>query len=337
VVSVLDKKDVLVIVVALIGAFALIFQPIIYNIYESSQSHPKVEAYVQCDSTSRSIQDGNWYQLDFKVKNVGEQTAVLRSVQIEVINYSVDYNPLLKRGLSSTKEENNKISYQIKNFGWGQASNVSITGTNVYEVIFFSQPNSEFINSSNKRFYEESELTKKLGIKFNETLWIGNISAGDSVDIQHGLADDVAIHSINDSNLDALFNNNFTDYSFYDRIDYHDFDGNKKTKYVAYAISELNGSFYGPNLGGESMGLLSSTANYNGKLFSNKNCPYVVKMPISHELEPNEADRFLLNLNADKTAEFDVNIYLIYDGERKFVCDEKLSFFKYNGNIATND
>jgi len=324
----LKTEHVITIIVCIIGAIALILAPIIYDIYKSSESKPNIETYLEFNKKSSDN------ILDFKVKNVGEQTAILRSVEIEVLNYSVDNNPILKRGLSNTNVENNKISYLLKNFGYGPALNVSITGTNVYEIDFYSPLLAESSNLPNDRFYEESKITKKLGIKFNKTLWIGDIPAGNSVEIQHSLADNISIYSMNDSILDFLFSDNFTDYSFFDRIEYYDLNGEKRTKYIAYAISEVNGSFYGPDLGGEAGGVLNVNQNYVGILSTNNDCPYIVKIPISHELKPNEVDRFSMTLDSDKTSNFDVKVYLIYDDEKKYIQDGQLSFFKENGDIT---
>ena len=321
----MKTEHVITIIVCIIGAIAIILAPIIYDIYKSSESKPNIETYLEFEG----ISFGNI--LDFKVKNVGEQTALLRSVEIEVLNYSVDYSSNIQRGLSNTEVENNKISYLLKNNGWGPALNVSITGTNFYEISFYS-PQSELINLPNNRFYEESKITKKLGIKFNETVWIGEIPPGNSVEIQHNLTDNISIYSMNNSILDFLFSNNFTDYSFFDRIEYYDLNGEKRTKYIAYAISEVNGSFYGPCLGGGGGALLNVSQNYDGLLTTKKDYPYIVKIPISHELKPNDVDRFSLTLDSDKTAKFDIKVYLIYDEKKEYIQGGQLSFYKINGN-----
>jgi hypothetical protein len=315
----LKTEHVITIIVCIIGATALILGPIIFDIYKSSVSKPNIETYLEFNT----ISSGNI--LDFKVKNVGQETTILRSVEIEVLNYSVDNNPILKRGLSNTEVENDRISYLLKNFGWGPALNVSITGTNVYEIDFFSQPQSDPINH---RFYEKSKITEKLGIKFNEPLWTGDINAGNSVEIQHNLIDNISIHSVNYSNLDIFDSNNSTYYSFYDRIEYYDLYGYKRTEFIAYAIFEVNGSFYGPELGGEGGEPLNVSRNYNGILSTKNDCPYIVKIPISHELKPNEVDRFSMKLDTDKTSDFDVKVYLIYDNEKIYIQDGQLSFFK---------
>ena len=324
----LKTKHVIEIIVCILGVAAVISGPIIFDIYKSSVSKPNIETYLEFNRTaSNNI-------LDFKVKNVGEQTAILRSVEIEVLNYSVDNNPILKRGLSNTEVENNRISYLLKNFGWGPALNVSITGTNVYEINFLSQPQSDPINH---RFYEKSKITEKLGIKFNEPLWTGDIIAGNSVEIQHNLIDNISIHSVNYSNFDIFDNNNITYYSFFDRIEYYDLYGNKRTEFIAFAIFEVNGSFYGPDLGGEAGTPLNLSRNYNGILSTNNDCPYIVKIPISHEIKPNEVDRFSIKLDTDKTSDFDVKIYLIYDDEKIYIQDGQLSFFKRIVNTDQNN
>lgn len=327
----LKTEHVITIIVCIIGTTALILAPIIYDIYKSSVSKPDIETYLEFNN------DPYCNILDFKVKNVGEQTAILRSVEIEVLNYSVDNNPILKRGLSNTEVENNRISYLLKNFGLGPALNVSITGTNVYEIDFFSQPQSDPIK---QRFYEKSKITEKFGIKFNEPLWTGDINAGNSVEIQHNLIDNISIHSVNYSNLDIFFSNNTTYYSFYDMIEYYDLYGNKRTEFIPFAIFEVNGSFYGPELGGlgGSAGApLNVSRNYNGILSTNNDCPYIVKIPISHELKPNEVDRFSMKLDTDKTSDFDVKVYLIYDNEKIYIQDGQLRFFKEIGVTDQNN
>jgi hypothetical protein len=324
----LKTEHVITIIVCIIGTTALILAPIIYDIYKSSVSKPDIETYLEFNN------DPYCNILDFKVKNVGEQTSILRSVEIEVLNYSVDNNPILKRGLSNTKFENNRISYLLKNFGWGPALNVSITGTNVYEIDFYSQPESDPINH---RFYEKSNITENFGIKFNEPLWTGDITAGNSVEIQHNLIDNISIYSINDSNFDIYYSNNTTYYSFYDRVEYYDLYGYKRTEFIAYAIFEVNGSFYGPELGGGAGAPLNVSRNYNGILSTNNDCPYIVKIPISHELKPNEVDRFSMKLDTDKTSNFDVKVYLIYDNEKIYIQDGQLRFFKEIGVTDQNN
>ncbi|MCD4841811.1 MAG: hypothetical protein K8R08_07415 [Methanosarcinales archaeon] len=127
----MKTEHLITIFVCIIGATAIIFAPIISDIYKSSVSKPNIKTYLEFNKNPpHNI-------LDFKVKNIGEQTAILRSVEIEVLNYSVDNNPILKIGLSNSEVKNNRISYLVKNFGEGPALNVSITGTNVYEIDFF--------------------------------------------------------------------------------------------------------------------------------------------------------------------------------------------------------
>lgn len=201
------------------------------------------------------------------------------------------------------------------------------------KLIFFSQPQSDPINN---RFYEKSKITEKLGIKFNEPLWVGDITAENSVEIQHNLIENISIHSVNYSNLDIFYSNNITDYSFFDRIEYYDLYGYKRTEYIAFAIFEVNESFYGPELcvGGGASGLMNMSQNYDGILSTNNDCPYIVKIPISHELKPNEVDRFSMTLDSDKTSNFDVKVYLIYDNEKIYIKDGQLTFFKENVNIT---
>lgn len=343
-VSHLKKKDI-AILVALIGLIGVLIQPITEDLWKSWADKPEIEVYVSYDVVPEHMNAGNFYKLDFKVKNIGEKTAILRSIEIEVLDFdnytpvlervlsnteleSENYVPLLKRGLEKNREsKNNKNSYLLKNEGLGPALNLSVVGTNVYESGSYLE-DGNFNESSYVRFHEPSNLTQKLGILFNETLWKGNLSEGDVVEIQHSFFNNITIYPEEAIDFDFFEKNSTTVYSFYDKVEYYDLYGSKQIKYAAYYFIEMNGTFYGPCLGGESMGILNTSSYYDGFVTTNKKCPYVEEIPISHYLEPNEADRWSLTLNSDSTAAFKVKIYLIYDDQKLLVSNKKLSFVK---------
>lgn len=77
--------------------------------------------------------------------------------------------------------------------------------------------------------------------------------------------------------------------------------------------------------------LLEPTAKYNFAIDPNKKTPYVLSQQVSHEVEPNKSDRFLLEINLLKPILTESYIYLadvslVYNEKDEMVTKENLIF-----------
>ena len=240
--------------------------------------------------------------LDFKIKNTGDEIAIIKSVDIEVLDSAVDYTPRL----AYTRDfEPNKISLLIENFGWGAAKNVTFKD--------FQGNNTDL-------------LISVLDLDRNSFLWQGDINEGSKVEIEHLYKENLTIDyfvppeewqypggpELEYSTEEILKGSAFWGYLYGD-IEYYDIYEN----YYAVNLVGFNEIAIKNNyliIFERPTELLPPSAEYNAELSSEFKTPYTIKIPVSHGLPPNTADRFLIKLDSDKTAAYDIILYVNYDG-----------------------
>lgn len=223
----------------------------------------------------------NHTYLDFKVKNRGNEVAIIKSVGIKVLNSSADYKPYI---VTERYIEPHRITLIVKNLGWGPAKNVSI-----------------------RDLHNCSDLILILGLRTDSLLWQGSIKEGSEVTINHVYEKDFKV-------VRSLFGYPFGDrYRISGRIKYWDDYGNKHTEFIGNKTIEIKDSNIYEVITIEA--LMLPSAEYKVILESERKTPYTKKIHVSHEVPPNKADRFLIKLYSDKTATYDLVAYVNYDGK----------------------
>ncbi len=236
-------------------------------------------------------------QLDFKIKNVGNEIALLRSIEITVLNSTVDYSPVIM--YTYRYYEPHKISFTVRNRGWGPAKNVTIRD-------FYNYSEKSLTNPDNL-----SELISIFDLRIDNLSWQGNLPEGSEVNITTIYEKDFIFNN----EVCAGISNQETSYKFYDYygiMEYWDIYGNKQIQGIgldSIVIKNKTICRYEDGRGGG----LSPSAEYNATLESESKTPYSIKIPISHVLEPNKGDRFLLDLDSDKTSTYRIKVNVNYD------------------------
>ena len=230
--------------------------------------------------------------LDFKIKNTGNEIAIIKSVDIKVLNNVVDYTPHL---VYTRRIEPNKISILIENFGWGSAKNATF---------------KDFQNN------KSTLLVSILDLSGNSLLWQGDVKEGSKVTIEHLYKKNVTIDTLScpsEECNEILRNAIFWDHLYGD-IEYYDVYGKRYfNNFVGSKEIAIKNNYlyiiYRP------LAPMPPSAEYNAVLSSESKTPYTIEVPVSHELPPNTADRFLINLNTDKTATYDIIARVNYDNK----------------------
>ena len=256
--------------------------------------------------------------LDFKIKNTGDEIAIIKSVDIEVLDSAVDYTPRL----AYTRDfEPNKISLLIENFGWGAAKNVTFKD--------FQGNNTDL-------------LISVLDLDRNSFLWQGDINEGSKVEIEHLYKENLTINyfvppeewqypggpELEYSSEEILKGSAFWD-SIYGKIEYYDIYGNYyASNFVGFEeIAIKNNHLY---IISGVFAPIPPSAEYNAVLSSESKTPYTIKVPVSHGLPPNTADRFLIELDSDKAATYDIIAYVNYDSKAEETNRIQLKIEKLN-------
>lgn len=265
---------------AIIGGILVVIAAIIsISPYLTNLPHTEIETSV--DVVYQMSEPVNHTYLDFKVKNKGNEAAIIKSVEIKVLNSSADYEPCI---VAERHIEPHRIALIVKNLGWGPAKNVTI-----------------------RDLYDSSDLISVLGLRTDGLLWQGNIKEGSEVTINHAYEKDFNV-------VKSLFRYPFGDwYRISGRIKYWDVHGNKHTKFIGNkTIGIKDNNIYEVIPTGV---LLLPSAEYKVILESERNAPYTKKIRVSHEVPPNKADRFSIKSCSDKTATYDLVAYVNYDGK----------------------
>lgn len=299
-----NKIKITIIVAIITGIFVLLaaFITILPDIIdEDTQIIPLVNLTDVSAFYSESFGINSTY-LDFKIKNTGNEITIIKSVDIEVLNNTVDYTPRL---VYIRYFEPNKISLLIKNYGWGVAKNVTF---------------KDFQDNKNDL------LISILDVDRNCFLWQGDINEGSKVEIEHLYKENLTIDyfvppeewqypggpELEYSTEEILKGSAFWGYLYGD-IEYYDIYEN----YYAVNLVGFNEIAIKNNyliIFERPTELLPPSAEYNAELSSEFKTPYTIKIPVSHGLPPNTADRFLIKLDSDKTAAYDIILYVNYDG-----------------------
>lgn len=240
----------------------------------------------------------NLTHLDFKIKNTGNEVAIIKNIDIKVLNNAVDYTPRL---VYKRNEGFFGISMSIKNFGWGPAKNVTF---------------KDFQNIDSTLLFSIFDLEK------NSLLWQGDVNEGSEVTIEYPFKKNLtidALANLSSEYLEILGNSMVRVHLYlYGKIEYYDIYGSyytdnsvgaKNTSFDIAIINKTPRSFFYP------YPYMSIYANYTAELSSESKTPYTKSVPVSQVVHPNKADRFSIELNSDKTAIYDIIVYLNYDGE----------------------
>lgn len=265
---------------AIIGGILVVVAAIIgISPYLTNLPHTEIETSV--DVIYQMSEPVNHTYLDFKVKNKGNEVAIIKSVEIKVLNSSADYEPCI---VAERHVEPHRITLIVKNLGWGPAKNVSI-----------------------RDLYNCSDLISILGLRTDSLLWQGCIKEGSEVTINHVYEKDFKV-------VKSLFRYPFGDwYRISGRIKYWDVHGNKHTEFIGNkTIGIKDNNIYEVITTGA---LLLPSAEYKVILESERKAPYTKKIRVSHEVPPNKADRFSIKSCSDKTATYDLVTYVNYDGK----------------------
>lgn len=248
--------------------------------FETLYSNNYFEHYSPELGFTKVLSVNNSY-LDFKVKNSGNEIAIIKSVEIKVLNNCVDYSPNL---VFTRRIKPHEISLLIENLGWSPATNVTL----------------------NDIYYSRKELIPILGLRNDRLIWKGDINEGSQINIVHRYDKDFKISNCCTCDQNATF------FNLSGKIEYRDVYGNYYINFVGSEVIaiENNSICLGPC---PAAATLPPSAIYKAFLKSELKTPYTIKIPVSHELPPNTADRFLIKLDSDKTATYDIIVHIDYD------------------------
>lgn len=287
--------------IAIIAGIFVILVPIItylLSLFPSQPTNPNIELTDVSVFYSPSLESYekmlfiNHTYLDFKIKNTGDEVTIIKSVDIKVLNNVVDYTPHL---VYTRRIEPNKISLLIENFGWGPAKNVTF---------------KDFQN------HKSTLLISILNLSRNSLFWQGDVKEGSKVTIEHLYTRNLRIDDLfcpSEECHEILGDAIFWDH-LYGNIEYYDIYGKRYVNNFVGSkeIAIKNSSLY---IIHRPLAPMPPSAEYNAALSSESKTPYTIEVPVSHELPPNTADRFLIKLDTDKTATYDIIAYVNYDGK----------------------
>jgi hypothetical protein len=238
------------------------------------------------NESNLQISDITWdgKYLDIKLRNTANQVAVIKTVEIDIKKVKINSSPdiFCWRGID---RKNNSMNIEIINHGWGTA----------YGIQFMDLMAAE-------------ELVSHLDIDQKDLLWNGNISSGESINIQYPLK--FKLYKNNGSGNNIIYNN-----KLYSSINYSDEEGSLHNELIsspyifqACANNDIINYEYFVFLNN----LMGSSAQYSTELIPEK-APYSESISVSHELQPNTADRFKILLKTTKSADYLVILHIKYN------------------------
>lgn len=281
------EKDVKL---ALIGGLFTILVCVLYTVLPHLL-YPTISNIEIVDANIMVLRDTP--SIDIKVRNIGKDVSVIKKVDIDVINASIDNTPRISCCRSINHDS---MEVKIKNYGWGPALNVTF-----------------------KDLCNAPELISILGINENDLLWQGNISEGETIRMVYPFNHYMNINLfMGYHNLDE---NHIFSGSVFGSISYWDVYGHCYSSNMTAEDSVLldwshekywitNDTIYFDICGGAP---LPPSANYTITLDPEKKLPYTQSVYVSHELLPNTADRFEIQIDSNKTASYHIKARIYYN------------------------
>jgi hypothetical protein len=261
---------------------------------ECSTLEPKLNLPYKTDFIGQDI---FFPLIDLKLKNSGNGVAYLTKLEIDVENVSVNTTPILEFYIASTDQHD--MLLQVKNCGWGPARDVCIENLH------------------------DDKLRKHLKLKQKDYFWRGEIEAGKAIDILIPKSTIITVSSGPISGSPGF-------------ITYADSTGKEHAfqfRYSPYPFEE-----YVINLADAGFEVRhhdyararEPSARYN-VILPTEPTKYLKGFDISHEIAPQQTERFQVVAASEKSADFHLVVRVRYDRD-KIVASQTVKLSVVNPN-----
>lgn len=234
--------------------------------------------------------------IEYKLKNVGDEVAIITKVVLEVLKSELNLTPNLIFELRPDKQGNLKII--ILNEGWGPALDAEINYLSgpVRSVLSGADDEYKWHGSINDTL-EINIPARKISTKKKTTFCCNEIKGF------------VKYSDLKGNKYEEKIKYKLVgDYIHYDEY-------NNKTKIKCRDVLIVNPKYFNIisyETGPVCAALLPLSARYKGFL-EPLDRPYNIEVDVSNVVEPNKADRFFIEINSTKSAKYYIRSHIIVD------------------------
>lgn len=234
--------------------------------------------------------------LDFKFRNTRHDVVFLKRLRFNVKHAVVDKTPILQfyihAGLADSdrreRSDGGDLVISIENAGWGTARNVALTNLN------------------------SPELRDRLDMGESRYRWTGNIAPGESIKITYPRS-----HIRKGAEQAFREPSGFVTYEDENGLRYADYVRYTPYHYEEYTVVISEGGF---SVHYRDFASAREPSQQYTVLLPVSGSPYVKELAVSHDIRPNDVDRFQVVIASDKSARLEVVPELYFNANERLLC-----------------